>query len=350
MRFLADNKNVKVLGRTLFYNNVRYLGYSCTGVEFTFTGTKVEAELWTDSLISDENGVAVIAIFVNEEVIPYQRIAVEHSGNYMLYEQEQPKETTIRMIKFSEAAFGKVGIVSITTDGNQPPTPATIKDRRIEFVGDSITCGYGNEGIWNKDTFHTSTENPWEAYAAMTARALEADYQLICWSGIGVISNYTEEDIPNDGWLMPALYPYTDKATDLALGNENPQQYSSEVFYPDCIVVNLGTNDASYTKQITERVSHFGKEYYLFVKRLRAFNPNSKILCTLGVMGQHLCEEIEKQVEKLNLEGLKDIYFMKFNLQLEKDGIGTDFHPSVLTHKKMAAKLEEKLREIMNWN
>jgi hypothetical protein len=80
-------------------------------------------------------------------------------------------------------------------------------------------------------------------------KKLRAEYQMVCWSGIGIISNYTEQDTPNEEWLMPVLYPYTDKACDLAIGND-PELWDFSRFVPDCIVINLGTNDNSYTKGI----------------------------------------------------------------------------------------------------
>src|SRR5690606_15648285 len=128
---------------------------------------------------------------------------------------------TIRLVKYSESAFGKVGIKSISVDAaSNPIRPTQNKNIRLEFIGDSITCGYGIEGRLDVDSFNTVQENPWKAYAARTARALDADYNLVSWSGIGIISAWTDQEEPVTDWLMPELYPYTDKAMDIALGNK----------------------------------------------------------------------------------------------------------------------------------
>ena len=350
MVFHTGENYVKVLGRTLFRDGIRYLNYSCAAIEFIFTGTRAEAVLWTNSLSLEKIYKAWVAVFIDDEEEPSRRFSLEsEEDTYVLYEGTAVKETKVRLVKYSEVAFGMVGIKAIITDGEQPLVPADVKSRRLEFIGDSITCGYGNEGIWNIDIFRTEQENPWDAYAARTARKLDADYHLISWSGIGIISNWTDADVPNDGWLMPELYPYTDKATDLALGNKEPEFWDSTRFVPDCIIINLGTNDNSYTKQIPERVVTFGNEYYKFVKKVRALNPTSKILCTLGAMGQDLCPEIERQVKRLSSEDKKQLYYMSFDEQKEEDRIGTDWHPSKLTHEKMANMLIAKLREIMGW-
>lgn len=348
MQFLADENYVSVIGRSLFYDGVRYFNYSCSAIEFIFTGTKAEALLWTDAFRHDHNRVAWLAVFVDDEEIPVRRFAVDSEGIYTLYESDIIKETKLRVVKYSEADCAKIGVKMLQIDGDQPPRPSQRQNRRLEFIGDSITCGYGNEGSFMEEAFTTASQNPWQAYAAITARALKAEYHIIAWSGIGVLSNYTEEDVPNTSWLMPDLYPYTDKATDIALGKQI-EKWEYKQYKPDCIIINLGTNDASYTKHIKERVRSFGDAYYRFVKEIRKQNPLATILCTLGAMGQDLCEEIKTQVDTLTCEGEQDIYFMKFDVQSERDGIGIHTHPSLITHQKMAIKLEQKLRELMNW-
>lgn len=350
MKFIADENNVNVIGRSLMYDDIRYLGYSCSAIEFVFTGTKAEAVLWTDSPRLEEVNVACVAVFVNAEAVPSRRFTLtKEEDTYLLYEGTKEKETKIRLVKYNEVAFGKVGIKSIIIDGAQALKPTAKRQRKLEFIGDSITCGYGNEGVCQVDDFKTSQENPWEAYAATTARALNADYHLISWSGIGIISNYTVEDVPDESWLMPPMYPCTDKATDLALDHKEQEIWDNSRFVPDCIIINLGTNDASYTKGIADRVETFGREYNKFVKNVRAKNPTSKILCTLGIMDQNLCPEVERQVKLLATEGMKDIYYMTFNMQLDEDGLGTNWHPTLITHKKAAKQLEGKIREIMGW-
>ncbi len=349
MHFPAEEKYVKIMGRTLKRDGVLYLGYSCSSIEFTFVGKRAEAILWSDSPAFPDIHKAWVAVFVNDELEPSRRFPLhQEEDSYVLYEADTCKEVKLRLVKYSEAAFGKVGIKSLCFDGDTQPKPAKAMPRRIEFIGDSITCGYGNEGVWETDIFSTAQENPWEAYAAITARNLKADYQMVCWSGIGIISNYTEQDEPNEEWLMPVLYPYTDKACDLALGNE-PELWDFSSFVPDIIVINLGTNDNSYTKSIPERVAVFASQYYEFLCQVRSSNPNSEILCTLGVMGQELCMAIREQVERLTAKGDHRLHYLTYEEQKPEDGIGTDVHPSKLTHQKVAAKLEDKIREIMNW-
>ncbi len=68
--------------------------------------------------------------------------------------------------------------------------PEKRSERRIEFIGNSITCGYGVEGESPDCHFSPQTENACTSYASMTARELNADYHLISYSGRGMVRNF----------------------------------------------------------------------------------------------------------------------------------------------------------------
>ena len=42
-------------------------------------------------------------------------------------------------------------------------------------------------------------------------------------------------------------------------------------------------------------------------------------------------------------------YFLELPLMNKNDGMGTGDHPSVMTHKKTAHILKEKILELMDW-
>ena len=57
-------------------------------------------------------------------------------------------------------------------------------ERAIEFIGDSITCGYGVDDEVAEHHFATGTEDTTRAYALRTARKLGVDYSLVSLSHI----------------------------------------------------------------------------------------------------------------------------------------------------------------------
>lgn len=351
MKFKPTDKNVRIIGRTKTCNEILYLGYSCSAIEFEFEGNKAEVIIQSNYVEGDNAHKAWMAVVVDGSEKPIRRFN-PHPGinTYILYEGTGDKRVKIRLVKMSEAAFDKVGIEAIVTDNELPIRPTKERQRKIEFIGDSITCGFGVEGLNGVDLFDTMQENPWDAYAARTARMLEAEYHLVSWSGIGIISSWIpeSENSPLEEPLMPDLYQYTDKALEQAMGLSTYEKWDMGRFVPDCIIVNLGTNDMSYTRGIESRVNTFGAAYTDFIKDVRSKNPLARIICVLGVMGQDIYSEIEKQVSRLQKTD-KNIYCYQLKQQLESDGIGAEGHPSLKTHIKLAKELSNTIGDIMNW-
>ena len=350
MKYIATENDVRLLGRTTLKDGIRYLGYSYSGIEFETTAQRVATTLWTDGAYGPESLKAWVAVFINDEKVPSKRFSLdEEERSYVIYESEEVQKIKVRLVKFSEAAFAKVGIKAIEVEGNlEPIRPTKARTRKIEVIGDSITCGYGNEGVWNVDDFTTSQENPWLGYAVQVAESLQAEVQLVSWSGIGVYSSWTETDEPSRELLMPELYPYTGLGLFEGVGEK--EKWSFTTFEPDVIIINLGTNDSSYTKGIKERIDQFGKAYYDFIKEVRQYNPNAMILCVLGVMGQELYPEVSKQVKRIRDEKQdQKILSLCLDVQQECDGIGSDYHPSLKTHEKIAQVISKKLQELMEW-
>ncbi|MDE5872216.1 MAG: lipase, partial [Muribaculaceae bacterium] len=106
---------------------------------------------------------------------------------------------------------------------------------KIEFIGNSITCGYGIEDDNPENDFSYDTENHTMTYAYKAARALDADFNVVARSGIGIYRNYGG---PKEGeaQTMPLEYDYT-----LLYNHDHKWDHSK--FDPDIICINLGTND-----------------------------------------------------------------------------------------------------------
>lgn len=346
--FLADDKHVRTIGRSIFHNNIRYLSWSCSAVEFVFTGTEITAEIWTD-WVNDEPWKEIFqpyfAVFINDEAVPCKRFAInEGTAVYPIYKSGKAETVKIRIMKLSEAAFSKSGIVSINSDGDIAPTAPL--SRRMEFIGDSITCGFGIEGKCAEEGFRTATENPYINYASKTARSFGTEYNLISWSGVGVYSSDTKTDEINDSWVVPSYYGYTDLAVEGIIGIDKHIEWDFGSFTPDVIVINLGTNDKSYTKGIPERIDGFKLAYEKFARDVREKNPDAHIICALGMMGAELYPAIAEVVDRL---GDNRIYALEFDVQRNEDGIGCEQHPNYVTHNKAAIKLAERISELTGW-
>ena len=368
--------DLKWYGRNFDHEGVRYFNYSCSGFEFCFTGKKAVATILSDPNKQKKTERGVIGIYVTEiknakeykgasfwENFPAEglepvRIELKQQENEcVLFESDIEKTVVIKVLKLSECAFGMAGLKKLELKGvlREPQQPQTkrvvheaLEGPKIEFIGDSITCGYGIEGIWEKDTFTTTQERPDKAYAFLTARALGAEFQLCSWSGIGIISNYVDPAtifLPETHWLMPACWPYTDKSGQLRLKQE-PEVWDAGKFPPDIVVINLGTNDTSWFRGLEERRLAYVAGLRQLIEAVHRRSPKAKICCCLGIMGQELCDSV-KEACKLFSKDFPSVPVktVKFDLQKEEDGIGADWHPSPVTHKKAAKKLTAVLRE-----
>ncbi len=364
-------------GRYLDNDGVRYFDYSASGFCFVMKGKKAEAVFLSDPEKWSEENKAVLGIFVTEGAdtsigaIPeepnFKLTLRESETRCTLFESSQERTVTVRVMKFSEAAFGYAGLKEIEVDGDtvntvvEPveTTDTTAESRggnfdklnhplKLEFIGDSITCGYGIEGVWEKDTFTTQQERPDKAYAFLTAKALGAEVQLCSWSGIGVTSNYVDPatvNLPETHWLMQSNWPYTDKSLSLRLGLE-PEVWKPEGrFEPDIVIINLGTNDISWVRGIEDRRLGYVANLRHLIEAVHRRSPKAAILCCLGIMGEALNDSVKEAVELFKKDFPKvHAEALAFTQQLESDGIGADWHPSAVTHKKAADKLVKVLR------
>ena len=356
MRFQATEQNVKVTGRTLFVEGTRYLGYSGSSITFSFVGKKAEAAIWSDADAWGEDGKGYIAIYVNGSVEPVKRICLNATEDvYTLYESDKEENVTITIMKYSEVRFGHCGIRYLQIDTEKLCPPPVAGKRRMEISGDSITCGYSVESENELQPFQTVLENPTKSYSLLTARALGAEVNLVSWSGNGILSSYVDETAtaPSDACLMPKVYRYTDIAGSEKLFGEDEskwERWDFSRFEPDIILVNLGTNDSSWCKDIPERKDQFRDRYVAFIQDIRQDNPKAQILCILGTMDQRLVGKVEEAVKRFSEEQKDEmVYFLALPLQKEEDGYAGQFHPTALTHKKTAEIVVAEVKRIMKW-
>ena len=95
-----------------------------------------------------------------------------------------------RLIKISESGAPEIKFYGISLDGEfgKAPKPSP---RRIEFIGDSFTVGFGCEGSSADDgSLEFEKTNASKSYAYLLASGFGADYQVNAFSGRGLVRNY----------------------------------------------------------------------------------------------------------------------------------------------------------------
>lgn len=351
--FVPDWENVKPLGRTCQLDDSLWLCFSGSGAEFAFSGSRCEVVIAGDDKADAGNrdDLVRIAIYVNgERVVDDMIDAAEKT--YTVVDAAEAQDATIRIVKLSETAMSTCGVKAIRVDAPDGIRPTAAKARQIEFIGDSITCGYGVDDEVAEHHFSTTTEDVTRAYAYRTAEKLNADYSMASISGYGIISGFTATgEAKIEAQQLPKFYE--------KLGfsyNTYRQRSAADVswdfsaYVPELIVINLGTNDDSYTLDHPERQEEYRAAYVEFLKVVRRNTPGAKLLCTLGVMGDRLYPTVHRAVADYTAEtGDTNIACMKFDVQKESDGYVADWHPTAVTHEKAADRLAEEIRRLMGW-
>ncbi|MBE5810810.1 MAG: GDSL family lipase [Clostridiales bacterium] len=349
MRITPNWHNVKPLGRTWPLEDGLWLALSASGAEFTFTGSACEVTIAGDNRAADAEAVndhARIALYLDGQ----RAVDTLLNAPVKVFTLEAGEgEHTVRIVKLSETAMSTCVIRTIEAEDIRPTAK---KLRLVEFIGDSITCGYGVDDEDPEHHFTTATEDTTRAYAYRTAQALDVDVSLVSISGYGIISGYTATaEEPVTAQLLPTYYEKLGFSYG-AYKSQAPQdvRWDFTVRQPDLVVINLGTNDDSYCRDYADRQQHYCDQYADFLRTVRRCNPGAKILCTLGLMGDRLYPFVEKAAAAYSAEtGDTNIACMPFVPQLAEDGLAADYHPTEATHRKAAEKLTAEIRRLMGW-
>ncbi|WP_070042961.1 SGNH/GDSL hydrolase family protein [Robinsoniella peoriensis] len=351
MKYKASDKNVKALGRTLVDKGVRWCALSGTGIGFTFRGTKCIVEfLGDDSTFGNTTeGQARVGIYVKEER-KFDFILKERERQITIWESSMPEEVSVRVVKLSEAAMSTIGICGIEAETEDGIHPLPEKKHKIEFIGDSITCGFGVDREDPETPFETATEDVTKAYAYRTAQKLDADYSMVSYSGYGVVSGFTNTGEKQESLRVPGYYGRVGFSYGHPYGTMKIENYYWEFrkFRPDAIVINLGTNDDSYCQDYADRQQEYSEQYEQFLKNVRRYNPYAEIFCTVGVMGDRIYPALEAAVEdyKIRTEDEK-VHVFPLTPQLPEDEFVSCYHPTAVTHEKAATQVAEEICSVM---
>lgn len=346
--FLPNEENVKFLGRSYYDKDVLWMCFSSTGAAFNVDAKRLDVQIAGDSAANfrkDNGSAARIVVFVNGER-KVDEMILKQDQTFTVFDENKNVKGEVLVLKVSESANSIAGIKAIITDKKGSLSPAAKKDLKIEFIGDSITCGYGVDDLVASHHFATSTEDNTKSYAYKTAQALNADYSMVSVSGWGVVSGYTNGPKNSDS-VLPKIYDKIGFTWGNSFNGKQPKTINWDFsrFLPDFVVVNLGTNDNSYTKKDAKKISEFVEAYVDFLKVIREKNPQAKIVCTLGLMGNDLFPAIQEAVEEYQkITDDSQVYAIELPAQRAAvDGIAADWHPSEKAHQRAADLLQEKL-------
>ncbi len=330
--FGIDSPHFQYTGRFLRQDTTLRFAWSGSRIDLHFTGPSITILLAPASgaeLTATDPLIDYYHLLLDGK--PYTRRVTQDAA--ITFSEIQDTTHTLTIFKRTEALVAEGIFQGVILGPGQkllPPQPLPV--RKIEFIGNSITCGYGNEGDSKDCHFSPDTENAWSTYSHLTARNLEAQYVSVCYSGKGVYQNYGQ----SRNQLMPELWrrysPIIEKAWEF-------------VWIPDLVVINLGTNDFA---QGVPPKTDFVLAYQDFIKDIIQEYPQAKIVCLTGSMmtGRNL--EILKSYLTEIVGAFPEEKMYRFDLSPQGDlGMGCDWHPNLAQHKKNAQELSEFLSNII---
>lgn len=362
IRISECREQLQMLGRTFTTESGDlFCNWTCSGVRFVFRGSSLAVKV--RAFPSQEQELnPVTAAFESRDTWPWIAVFVDDGEEPVRYFEANRKEDvyplvifaeeelhTVTIRKMTENAKGKVCLTEFCTDGEILASDREDGNFKLEFIGDSITCGFGNMVNDADRMFYSADENGWMAHPAVAARALKADFSVISCSGIAVT-----EGIGKFAYALPPMkhyYPYRDRmAQELEGEIPNPALWDFQNHVPDVIVLNLGTNDATVIDlngDTQAGIAKFEKDYDEFLEMLRAYNGKAPwIICALGSLDYFLYDSIQRVAEKFRREYNDNrISCFKYGRVRVNDGLGACRHPYVTTQVRMGEELAEYIRK-----
>ena len=317
---------IKTQGRTAMVDGTLMLDWSVSGIEFTAKCEGTVSATFKSKSISDSSslGGVYFTIVVDgvEKSRDYCRIATTGEITVKLAEGLPSGEHTFAIYRQTEHDAGEVGISAISLKGALQAKPAD-NELYIEFIGDSISAGFGNLG----DSSTNNSGKPLyqdgtKAYTFLTAQALGADFSNVAWSGIGCKYGY-------GSITMQDVYPLQRYKWD------KNTAYDFSAREPDVVVFALGTNDNSNQKDAALRKAGM-KE---MLELVRAKNPNAKIVWIYNMMTGDINSQIEEIVREAG--GADAGYYC---VKLTRNTSGGGWHPSLDGQQKFADELVAYLK------
>lgn len=269
-------------------------------------------------------------------------------------------EHLIELVKRTESYAGDVQFLGVSVQGLllAPPEP---KQRKIEVIGDSISCGYGDEVRIYAPTYtepntgyHSKNEDITQAYGWLLGQRFDADVFNTCISGTGIYRNLNGET--DRAKTFPGLYTRT-------FPQQEDSRWDVKKFVPDIIVINLGNNDFNVPdatgKPSAPDEGPFNDAYAAFVHQLRGWYPQAKIICSVGPMmndnypagGYHWTKMktyVHDMVTAVNAAGDANVYYFEYT-PIMRDPYGEDWHPTAESHAQMAKELGDYLSRTLGF-
>jgi hypothetical protein len=262
-----------------------------------------------------------------------QRLQTKWKKNVVRIEGLSDTDHTLIICKNTESGIGYLEFAGI--DCKKLLTLPEKATRKIEFIGNSITCGNAmdfSELPCGKMQWYDQ-QNAYMSYGPVTARALHAQWVLSAVSGIGMIHSCCNMNI-----TMPEVFDKIDMRDDSI-------QWNFKNYIPDVVTICLGQNDG------IQDSAKFCRTYANFIRTIRSKYLNTEIICLTSPMANTSLTAVLKRylfsiVAEFSRSGDKKVTKYFFSKQYNHGCMG---HPDIKEHQLIAAELINYIKDLKHW-
>lgn len=251
------------------------------------------------------------------------------------------KPCLITVQKRTEGEYGRLTVhrLILPKSGSITAPPVSKSGRHIEFIGNSLTSGFGTEGKDKTEPFKVSTENCNIAYGSLVSRYFDAEYTFISHSGQGAVRNYGDEKRTSTICMQERMMRTFDMDTLL---------WNNDSYHPNLVVINLGSNDFSTEPHPYRK--EFVDGYLKLIKQIRQLYGNIPVLCICPpTTGDPLPQYIDEVKQKANDKNVF-VQHLTYGLYNDSGDLGSVYHPNQKGQLKMAMALIPYISTIMGWD
>lgn len=330
-----SKNQVEFIGRFSKENSGYRFCWSGSTISAGFNGTEIAVNIELSYIMPNKGNSDYMEVFIDGKRYDTLRIT-KFDNYYVVAEGLEKGYHYISLVKRTEGCFSTLTFNGFDYLSGKAELAPARSERRIEFLGDSITAGYGNMASGGSIGFKMSQEDATNSYAYMTAKALGAEATIIASSGNGLT-------IKN---LDPAIIPGNELMNFTVL-NKNVEYNFSSVKQPDILVINFGANDFAQGCDSAE----YREKYHKLLDMVRTVYPETYIVCAIGTHSvSSAYPHIQTVVRERVSAGDNRIASFKFSVSISQKGMsGADNHPSSECHKIMAEELSYFLSDNLGW-
>jgi lysophospholipase L1-like esterase len=339
----ADNSVIIYHGRTITNNGNVELVSSASCAEFQFVGDSCLVGLSNVASPGDYN---YVAIELDNQYKGRIKVTNTNTNEYVIYAAQKKLWHLLRIYKATEAQNGLVIVNYIKALKLKRVTES--QKKKIEFIGNSITCGFGNDDKeipCNNGSKWYDQHNSYWSYASRIARSLNVDFMLSAISGAGIYRDWN-----SDGPTVPQQYESAYLVID------STARWNFKNYIPDVVVIALGTNDLSGGDGKKPRnpfdSTTFVDTYIKFLKIIYGHYANTQIVLITSPMlnggkAEKLLSCLKAVRKSMTQQSISPRTIKIFEFK-PMQPTGCDGHPSMKEHEEMANEFLPFMKQVMN--